>query len=160
MKELFNKLPRLSGQHIDFLVDTCFLFFIFQHGLVSDFKNFCSSHSVAITSFNAEEFMFHSHDVSSDIRVHFRSFVKSKPKLFYVHSPVSPGDRIGEKNYVSSFDKELLKLIPDPSDAVLVVDAVKLHANILTRDKHHLFTSVLNNYLTEKNISVFNNLVD
>ena len=157
MKELFNKLPRLSGQHIDFLVDTCFLFFIFQHSLVSDFKNFCSNNVVAITSFNAEEFTFHSHDVSSDIRVHFRSFVKSKPKLLFVPSPVSPGDRIGEKNYVNNFDSVLLSLIPDPSDAVLVVDAIKLHADILTRDKHHLFTSVLNNYLQENSVNVYNN---
>lgn len=158
MKELFNKLPRLSGQHIDFLVDTCFLFFIFQHGLVKEFKNFCSLHTVAITSFNAEEFAFHSHDVSSDIRVHFRSFVKSKPKFLYVPSPVSPGDRDGEKNYILAFDPLLLILIPDPSDAVLVVEAIKLHANIFTRDKHHLFTTVLNNYLDEKGIEVYNNL--
>jgi len=140
-------------------VDTCFLFFIFQRGLVSDFKTFCSNNVVAITSFNAEEFTFQNHDVSSYIRVHFRSFVKSRPlpKLLFVPSPVSPGDRIGEKDYVNNFDPVLLSLIPDPSDAVLVVEAVKLHADILTRDKHHLFTSVLNNYLQENSVKVFNN---
>ncbi|MBW2968399.1 hypothetical protein KY362_08015, partial [Candidatus Woesearchaeota archaeon] len=67
---------------------------------------------------------------------------------------VSPGDREGEKSYVQRFDPEILRLVPDASDAVLLVLALKIRADVLTKDKHHLFTTAAENYLKEYGVRV------
>ena len=150
MKELFKKLSPLGEEQPQYFLDTCFLYWVFEHNHVKELLDFCEKNIVAITSFNAEEFIHHSKDVQSEIRVHFRTFIKEGGRLFYHTIPVSPGDREGEKEYVRSYDNQLLELIPDPSDAVLIVAVLKEKANVITRDKHHLFTTVLENYLEEK----------
>jgi len=78
--------------------------------------------------------------------------------LFFYEVPVSPGSSYNEKEFVSSIDGELLKHIADPSDAVLAAAAVTLKGDILTRDKHHLFTSDLSNYFENVGVRVLNNL--
>jgi predicted nucleic acid-binding protein len=70
---------------------------------------------------------------------------------------VSPGDREGERKFIQDFDNELFGIIPDPSDAVLLVAALRTKTNVLTRDKHHLFTTKLENYISEAGIKVYNN---
>lgn len=158
MKELFDKFDRLSSKKADYLVDTCFLYFIFEKGHTKEFVKFCDEHLVVLTSFTADEFLYHSHDLDENIRVRFRSAVKRGLRLFYHSVPVSPGSSEAEKEFVSSVDLNLLKLIPDPSDAVLAAVAVNLRASILTRDKRHLFTSELINYFENISVKVLNNL--
>ncbi len=158
MKELLQHLPLLKeNAQPDYVVDTCFLYWVFQKGHVKTLKEFCDKHIVLLSSFNAEEFIYHSHDVSNDIRVEFRKEVKDGLRLFFEEVPVHPGNPDEEKEFVHSFDEELLKIIPDPSDAVLAVIASKHKANILTRDKHHLFTTTLENYFSKQGIQVLNN---
>ena len=158
MKELFSSLPVLeSNMQAEFLVDTCFLYYTFEHQHEKEFTNFCKNHVVAISSFNQEEFLFHSHDVNHNIREHFRHFVKNGGRLYTTLVPVSPGNPAAEKEYVNATDTRLLEIIPDPSDAVLFAAALKLKASVLTRDKHHLFTAALENFAVEHNMHVLNN---
>lgn len=158
MNELFETLPRVT--HADYFIDTCFLYYIFAHQKDKEFRLFCEEHIVALTSFNIGEVLFHAHDVNHTFREHFRKFLKSDGRLFRYDMSVSPGDREGEKKFISDFDTNLLEIIPDPSDAVLIVAAMKTKTNVLTRDKHHLFTTKLENYIADFGISVLNNFPD
>ncbi len=68
---------------------------------------------------------------------------------------VKPGQWDEERNYDITFDSELLKLIPDPSDAVLIAAAEHYHLNgVITLDRHHLYTARLENYLDKKGLQV------
>ena len=49
---------------------------------------------------------------------HIRSFLKEK-LIFNVPVSVLPGDNVSELKYVKEFDESILKIIQDPSDAVL-----------------------------------------
>ncbi len=158
MKELIESIPKYEKGPVDFVVDTCFLYYLFEKQHEKAFMETCSEHIVVLTSFTAEEFLFHSHDVGHEVRERFRHALKNGLRLFYYELPVKPGDREGEKKFVSEFDENLLKLIPDPSDAVLLVAALTLKADVLTRDKHHLFTTKLENYVYNKGLQVLNNL--
>jgi len=155
MKELFDALEKWDLQ-VDFFIDTCFLFYIFDKHLEKEFVAFCKTHIVALSSFTIEEALFHRHDVSHVFRERFRHIVKDDLRLYRVSVPVHPGERDIEKLFISDFDKNLLQIVPDPSDAVLLVSAIEHNANILTRDKHHLFTTKLENYLADKGLKVYN----
>ena len=158
MKELFDKFPVLEkDQHPEYLVDTCFVYYLFEHRHEKEFIKFCEDHVVAITSFNQEEFLFHAHHVNHTVKERFRHFVKTGARLHTVAVPVSPGNPDAEKEYIRSIDPKLLEIIPDPSDAVLCAAALVLKANVLTRDKHHLFTAALENYASEHHLAVLNN---
>ena len=155
MKELFNSLPRVT--FADVLIDTCFLYYLFENHLEKEFIDYCEHNRVALTSFTVLEVLHHSHDVNHNFREHFRRLVKEGLKLGVIDISVHPGDPDGEMDFVKTIDEELIHLIPDHSDAVIAAVAVKLHANLLTRDKHHLFTTVLENYFSHKGIVVKNN---
>ena len=118
---------------------------------------FCAENDVGITSFNLLEIDYNLKHMSHEIKVHWRNFLKEK-NFSILELSVHPGDREAEKNYIKDFDNDLLQIIPDPSDAVLLVAGLRSRANILTRDKHHLFTTKLQNYLNGYEIQVFNNL--
>jgi predicted nuclease of predicted toxin-antitoxin system len=75
--------------------------------------------------------------------------------LTIININVNPGDRIAEKNFVNSIDPDLLADVPDASDAVLIATAIKTNSIVLTKDKHHLFTTKLENYLNKYNIKVY-----
>lgn len=155
MKELFNQLEKWTLQ-VDFFIDTCFLYYIFDNQLEKEFVSFCDKYIVALSSFTIEEVLFHRHDVSHVFRERFRHEVSEGLRLYRVDTPVHPGERERERSFVAEFDKALLQLIPDPSDAVLLVVALEHKANVLTRDKHHLFTTKLENFLIDQGISVYN----
>lgn len=160
MKELFDKLPHKSieqARQVEYLVDTCFLYHMFVHH-EKDFVAFCTNISVGITSFNVEEVLFHARDVNHVIRNRIRSAIHKGLFLQVVDVNVSPGNPEGERKFIANYDKALLNLVPDPSDAVLAAVATSLHAHVLTRDKHHLFTSTLENYFGELGLQVLNNL--
>ncbi|MGE0793001.1 MAG: PIN domain-containing protein [Candidatus Woesearchaeota archaeon] len=142
---------------VKYILDTCFIF----HFLNQDEKqliDFCENNQVFITSFNLEEIEFNLHKMSHFIKTRWRDFLKLE-KFSILTIPVHPGNPNQEREYVSEFDEKLLEIISDPSDAVILVTAIKNKANILTRDKHHLFTVNLENYLDGYGIEVLNNLV-
>ncbi len=158
MKELVKILPKYESGPIDFVVDTCFLYYLFEHQHEKAFVETCNEYIVVLTSFTAEEFFFHRHDVNEEVRERFRKTAKNGLRLFYYEVPVSPGNPEAERDFIKSFDSELLTVVPDPSDVILLVVALQLKADILTRDKHHLFTTKLENYVYTRGIQVLNNL--
>ena len=140
-------------------MDTCMLYYLIEHQHTKALREFCAKHVVGITSFNLEEVLHHAHHVNHNVRERLRHEIKNGLQLHVVVVPVHPGNVDMEKSFVSAYDPKILRLCPDPSDAVLFVQAAKMGANVLTRDKHHLFTTKLENYAQEAQISIYNNLV-
>ena len=143
MKEIIEALE--PAARADFLLDTCFLIYEFDRGNSKQLISFCKDNSVGMSSFNLEELDHVIRKLPGPVSHRIRDFLKDK-LITRVDVPVSPGERDAEQGFVSSFDPRLLLLVPDPSDAVLVVLAAKLRADILTRDRHHIFTAVAENY--------------
>ena len=143
MKDIIDALPKTESA--DFLLDTCFLIYEFKRGNTKQLKEFCENNAVAMSSFNLEELDHVIKKFPGPISHHIRDFLKEKI-ISNVPTPVHPGEREAEHDYVTKFDPKLLELVPDPSDAVLCVLAAKIKADILTRDRHHIFTAVAENY--------------
>lgn len=155
MQELIDGLERNSK--VDYLLDTCFLFYSLEHGHTKKLLDFCGSHSVGMSSFNLSEVDHVHHRLKGTMNHHLRDFLKQKV-VSCVPVGVVPGDRDGERKYVAEFDEKLLHIVPDASDAVLFVQALRVGANVLTRDKHHLFTAVAENYSEKYGIEVLNEI--
>jgi len=153
MKEIIEHMKK--KEKVDYLLDTCFLVNLFMSNHANKLIGFCNTHDVGISSFNLEEFEHIHHKFSGNENHHLRHFLKLNI-VSCVTVDVSPGDHDSEKRFVSSFDPEILNVIPDASDAVLFVQALKIGADILTKDRHHIFTAAANNYLERYSISVFN----
>ena len=157
MKELFEKLQRkkLSDAKNYALLDTCFFIHTFEHQKDHHLKELIEKFDTAITSFNVEEFLYNEHSVDERVREHVRKFLKSAPALTIIDIDTIPGDREGEKRFVRSIDPELLMEVSDASDAVLIAAAIKSDSTVLTKDKHHLFTVKLENYLNKYDVKVY-----
>ncbi len=153
MQELIDALEHRSYEKCRglVLVDTCFFIDELQHHHDKELEN------LAMTSFNAEELVHVAHRLPE--KHHIRKFLK-KSKMLIVDIPVSPGDAKAEKEFVNSIDPDLLELIADPSDAVLIAAALQTSSHVLTKDKHHLFTTTLENYLEGHTIRVFKEYKD
>lgn len=153
MKELFDALEHRGFENCRglVLVDTCFFIDELQHHHDKEMQN------LAMTSFNAEELVHIAHRLPE--KKHIRKFLKST-KMLIVDIPVSPGNADAEKEFVNSIDSDLLELIADPSDAVLMAVALATRSHVLTKDKHHLFTTTLENYLEGNSIRVFKEFKD
>ncbi len=162
MKELFDLLAhgdmKSSLAHqTKYLIDTCYFYDAFaKHE--KEFIKFCQENAVGLTSFNVGEVLFHAHDVNHHIRNRIRAAIKNKLNLVVIDVDVVPGKPIAEKEFVTKYDQPLVNIIPDPSDAVLAAVATSIGAHVITRDKHHLFTSKLENYFAEKGLKVYNNI--
>jgi predicted nucleic acid-binding protein len=156
MKEIFDALPRkdLSEAYNDVLIDTCFFIHTFEHQKEHQLKELYDKYNVAMTTFNAEEFLLKEHVVNERVREYARKFLKSHP-ITLITIDVHPGNRISEKEFVNNIDPDLLKEIPDASDAVLMATAIRTSSTILTKDKHHLFTVRLENYIKKYNLEVY-----
>ncbi|MFH1506554.1 MAG: type II toxin-antitoxin system VapC family toxin [archaeon] len=159
MKEIFERLPKtnLSDNGL-ILIDTCFFIHTFMHHNEKELAKLCEKEKVAITDFNMNEFLHVEHKVEAHVREHARKWLKKNPCFMVLQTGIHPGDREGEKAFVSMIEPRLLEEIEDPSDAVLMAAAIKTHSTVLTRDKHHLFTVSLENYLREFGLKVYNNL--
>jgi predicted nucleic acid-binding protein len=154
MKELFDKFPKVGLEVKNLvLLDTCFIFDLLdkEHTLIP-------GHTYAFTSFNVEELLIVGHRLHK-MKVRLRRFLKSNTFLI-VETPVHIGDYEQEKEFVNSIDSELLKHIADPSDAVLLAVAIKTNSIVLTKDKHHLFTVELENYLRKYDLKVYKEIKD
>ena len=154
MQELIDNLENNSS--VDYLLDTCFVFYILKKEKTHQLLEFCRKNKVGMSSFNLAEINHVHHRLDGTLNHHLRNFLKQKV-VSCVPVGVIPGDREAERRFVSEFDEKLLHIVPDPSDAVLFVQALQIHATVLTRDKHHLFTTRAENYINEYGIEVLNN---
>ena len=156
MKEVFASLPRkeLADAYQHVLIDTCFFIHTFEHQKDHQLRELAEKYHVGMTSFNVEEFLFKEHVVDERVREYARKFLKSHP-ITIINIDVHPGNRESEKRFVNMADPDLLKEIPDASDAVLMAVAIKTESTILTKDKHHLFTVKLENYIKKYNLEVY-----
>ncbi len=157
MKEIFDALPTCNLQDEEakecILLDTCFFIHTFEHQKEHQLRELMEKYAVAMTSFNVEEFLLKEHVVDERVREYARKFLK-KNALQIITVPVSPGNYLQEKSFVHAIDPELLSAIPDASDAVLIAAGIKTNGTILTKDKHHLFTTKLENFLQKYSIAV------
>jgi predicted nucleic acid-binding protein len=137
------------------LIDTCEIIRLFENNQEKALLN----KEIAVTSFNKEELLHvsHRHSINEHLRHRMRKFF-DKNEIIIIDVPVHPGNMLEEKIYVDSINTELLKLIPDPSDAVLAACALKNRADIVTRDRHHLYTAKLENLFNKNNINLFKTL--
>ncbi len=140
MKALLAALPRLPLAEAKgyALLDTCFVIDAAERGKLDGLLGA----RVAITSFNAEELEQVAHRLRDKTKGSSRRFFKRHSSLPAVELPVHPGDRDGERAFVASVDARLLEKVPDASDAVLIAAALSAGCDVLTKDKHHLFTVV------------------
>jgi hypothetical protein len=158
MQELFDNLKRiLMDDRIDYLIDTCFFIHVFEKDHVNQLKKLLSSKVCAMTSFNAEEFIYKSNNFHL-IKHKVRKFLSSCPRLYILEIDIHPGDNKKEHEFVKSIISGLDAKEHDPSDAVLLAAAVKAGADVLTRDKHHIFNVIIENYLSKYKIKILNKM--
>lgn len=156
MKDLLKNIKRMSLEEAKNLIlfDTCFVINILEH---HKHLNKLKDKNLGITSFNIEELVHIEHRLKPEDKRMIRKFLKH-PCFCIVEIPVHPGNREEERSFVNSIDEELLKKVPDPSDAVLIAAAIKARAIVLTKDKHHLFTVVLEEFLKKYDLKVYKDL--
>lgn len=152
MQELIDELPESSD--VEYLIDTCFLAYCFQHNKEKQLLEFCKKNKVGMSTFNLAEFVHMHHKLHSENH-QVRKFLKEKI-LYRVPIDINPGEREKERQYVEEFNTKIMEIVKDASDAVLFVLAIKIRANILTRDKHHVFNAVAENYFNEWNEKILN----
>lgn len=153
MKELLQNIKKVRPEEAKdlILLDTCFVINILEH---HKHLNRIKDKGLGMTSFNVEELLHVEHKLKPEDKRTIRKFLKH-PCFCIVEIPVHPGNRKEERSFVNSIDKELLKKVPDPSDAVLIAAAIQTKAIVLTKDKHHLFTVVLEEFLKKYDLKVY-----
>ncbi|MFW6220278.1 MAG: hypothetical protein ACOC3X_01255 [Nanoarchaeota archaeon] len=156
MKEIFNKFNYidLNSKNL-ILFDTCFFIDIIQKDKHNTIKNI----NFSMTSFNIEELIHVTHSIKHNLKHKVRDFFKEK-QIDILNIDVSLGQIKKQRDFINNIDENLLKHIHDPSDAVLVASAIKTDSIILTKDKHHLFTSELENFISKYNIKIFKEVKD
>ncbi len=155
MKALFEALKRKSlADKGLILLDTCFFVWAFERQREKDLDSLCAARHVAITSFNAEEFL-HLHHKFTHIEPRVRDFLKAKP-FSLLAVPVHPGDREAEAAFMRETDPYLPQHVKDNSDGVLLAAAIRTRSSILSRDRHDVFNTELENFLQRYGIQVKN----
>ena len=159
MKELFATLSHVPPQDLrlrerTILLDTCFLVHALQHK-EKELRHLLEQYPVGLTSFNLDEFDYIKHRIDEHVRERARKLLHNQQHLFIVDIPVHPGNRKLEEEYIRTIDTVLFTDIPDPSDAVLMAAAIQTLSTVLTKDKHHLFTVKLENYIQKYGIAVY-----
>ncbi len=157
MRELFNCLTKYdydSGTGLP-LLDTCFFIYSFEKDREREINDF----QFAMTSFNIEELCHVMHKLHESVKKDVRKFLhRHSGNISVLSLPIHPGNRQHEVDFVESVDPEILHHCHDPSDAVLLAAAIKTKSDIYTRDKHHLYTVQLENFLKKYGIKVFNKI--
>ena len=138
------------------LLDTCFIVYEIKQGNQKKLEEFCEKNDVRITSFNMAELEHVEKHLPHD-KKHINKFLKNT-NLPTIELDVKPGEHQQEKDYVNKVDNDLLRIIQDPSDAVLVACAIENRCDVLTRDKHHIFSAELENKLNEYGIEIRNGM--
>lgn len=162
MKEIFDAMARTNKERL-ILLDTCFIIDTFSRHKEKEMLELAKTHPLAITSFNAEELEYVvRHKIKEDhVKERIRHFFKNNPKAIPIlEIPVHPGNYEAEHKYVVDIDPFLAKDVIDTSDAVLAAAAIKTKSIIMTKDKHHLFTTILENYLHRWDLKVLKEMKD
>lgn len=133
------------------LLDTCFIIWMAEHHRLRELL----TRPIVTTSFNLEELEYVSKHLPDKVREELRHFFKEHHELLILDVAVSPGDRQGEHDFVNRHAPELIPLVPDPSDAVLAAVALVTKSDVLTKDKHHLFTTQLENLFNQRSVHVW-----
>ncbi len=156
MKELLQSIRRINLEDAKnlILLDTCFVINILEHHKHLDRLK---DKKLGMTSFNVEELLHVEHKLKREDKKMIRDFLKH-PSFCILNIPVHPGNVEEERAFVNSVDEELLKKVHDPSDAVLIAAAIKTRSTVLTKDKHHLFTVILEDFLQKYAIKVYKDL--
>ena len=159
MIELISNLLAMDLSHARNLVllDTSFFVSSMEHH--ERMEMLLKVPFIAMTSFNAEELLHIERNLSHSTRKNIRDFLK-QGKIVIVNIDVHPGDWKGERAFVELADPELLMHVHDPSDAVLIAAAIKTHSAVFTKDKHHLFTVELEEFVKQYDIKVHKELHD
>jgi PIN domain nuclease of toxin-antitoxin system len=164
MKELFDGIPRAPASIADgVLLDTCFLFYMASHQKLSLIDELAKTRTVLLSTFNAEEILLKSHQVDEPIKEQMRHWLKheqAQPHFQLLPVDVHPGDWLAERAFVKSVNPDILARMHDASDAVLFAQAIQHHCDILTKDKHHLFTEILGNFAQHRGIKIEKDIHD
>ncbi len=154
MKEIFAEMKRTTKSNL-ILLDTCFIIDTFSKHKEKELAALAEKDRVAITSFNVEELVHVIKKVKDkSVKERVRKFFKDNNAIKILEIPIHPGNMEAEKKYVNEIDPYLIQDIPDPSDAVLVAAAIRTKSIVLSKDKHHLFTALLENYLHRWNLRI------
>lgn len=137
------------------ILDTCYIIYELEKQKEKELLNFCENNKTILISFTEQELIHVTKKLK--IKKKIKDFL-NKAKLIKIKIPVEPGEYEKEREYVNNYDEKLLQKIKDPSDAVLAVSALKSNSNILTRDKHHLFTETLENEFNKYNLQIINDM--
>ncbi|HIH23725.1 TPA: PIN domain-containing protein [Candidatus Woesearchaeota archaeon] len=153
MRELISRLEHVPWNSVTGLVllDTCFV--------ISELSRHKELAGFAMTSFNADELEHVSHRLHDREKEAVRHFLK-QTDLRILDVPMHPGNWDAEHEFVLRTAPELLRLIPDPSDAILLAVALRTRSTVLTKDRHDLFTAALENYVEKHGVRVLKELKD
>ncbi|MDI6738493.1 MAG: PIN domain-containing protein [Nanoarchaeota archaeon] len=159
MKELIANLLAMDLSHARNLVflDTSFFISCMEHH--ERMEMLLKIPFIAMTSFNAEELLHIERNLSHSTRKNMRDFLK-EGKIVIVNIGTHPGDWKAEREFVELADPALLAHVHDPSDAVLIAAAIRTHSNVFTKDKRHLFTVELEEFVKQYDIKVYKELFD
>lgn len=159
MKELISNLLTMDLAHARNLVllDTSFFISCMEHH--ERMEMLLKIPFIAITSFNLDELMHLERNLAHPTRKNLREFLKNG-KIVVVSIDVHPGDWKAEREFVELADPALLAHVHDPSDAVLISAAIRTHSNVFTKDKHHLFTVELEEFVKQYDIRIYKELFD
>lgn len=159
MKELIDNLLTMDLAHARNLIflDTSFFVSSMEHH--ERMEMLLKIPFIAMTSFNAEELLHIERNLSHSTRKNVRDFLK-EGKIVIVAIDAHPGNWKSEREFIELADPALLAHVHDPSDAVLIAAAIRTHSNVFTKDKHHLFTVELEEFVKQYDIKVFKELHD
>ncbi len=157
MKELIEKAKhyQLKDARNYILLDTCFLVDSLNHHERLD--KLLKLKKLAMTSFNAEEFIHIERRLPHEVRKRARKVI---PGLVIIDVEVHPGEWKKEKEFVKSIEPKLLQAIPDASDAVLVAAAIATQSHVLTKDRHDIYQAALENLAKDYGMKVCKELKD
>ena len=160
MKEIFENLPKVKDNlKLNYLLDTCFLVWIFKNDHENDFKVALKKYKFAMTSFNVKEFIYVAHKLHDKVKIKARKFFKNIENIYVYDIPVSPGEWEKEHEFVLSVLPMLDFKEHDPSDAVILAAAIKLKTNVLTKDKHDIFNANIINFLNKYDVNIYNKII-
>ena len=153
MKELTDNLNHVDNlEQGSILLDTCFFISCFKHA--KNIHRLETMQNLCMTSFNIGELLHAEHHLNHELKTRIRKFFHKAENLKILNIDVKPGEWDEERSFVDNVDPELLKHVHDPSDAVLIAAAIRFKAKVMTKDKHHIYTSDLANFLNKYKIKI------
>jgi len=157
MKELIQKIKHVKLENVNggIFLDTCFFIDLMKHP--DKMKDLEKHKNIYISSFNMEELMHVEPRMKKMIKVNLRRMLHH-PSFAIVDVNVNPYNKDSEIDFVNSVDEDLLEKVRCAPDAVLIAIAIKAKADVVTKDKHHLFNVKLENFIKKYDIKVYKKL--